>query len=357
VHAPEPDAGRYRRYLAQEFDNVVLYRRLAEEAEGEHRDVLLELAAAEERHARYWQQKLAELGLPSGGVGQHRASIPTRLLSFLARRLGVRTIVPLLERVEAAERGRYGDEPELGVGMAADELVHAELVSGLAPAWRARASGSLRAGVFGLNDGLVSNLALVMGMAGGSASANTVLLAGLAGLVAGAGSMAAGEYISVKSQQELLEGDRPPTADELAAVAAEGSVAQLELLMRLRGLDAEEASDIASRGDHEAAAAALARSQPDMAGLGSPVGAAASSFVAFASGAAIPVLPFLIASGPAALAVAAALAGLALFVVGAVISLLTNRSMIRSALRQLAIGAFTALGTYLVGVAVGSVVG
>jgi VIT1/CCC1 family predicted Fe2+/Mn2+ transporter len=353
----EPAAGRYRRYLDQEFDNVVLYRRLAEEAEGEHRNVLLELAAAEERHARYWQDKLAELGLTSEEVGQHRTRPLTRLLSLLARRLGVRTIVPLLERLEAAERGRYGNEPDLGEGMAADELVHAQLVAGLAPAWRARASGSLRAGVFGMNDGLVSNLALVMGMAGGNAHGDIVLLAGLAGLMAGAGSMAAGEYISVKSQQELLEGDRPPSPEELAAIAAEGSVAQLELLMRLRGLDAHEASEIAARGDHEAAAAAFARAQPDMASVGSPTGAARSSFVAFASGAAIPVLPFFATSGAAALAIAGALAGLALFIVGALISILTNRSVLRSGIRQLSIGAITALGTYLVGLTVGSLVG
>jgi VIT1/CCC1 family predicted Fe2+/Mn2+ transporter len=211
--------------------------------------------------------------------------------------------------------------------------------------------------VFGMNDGLVSNLALVMGMAGGHAGGNTVLLAGLAGLVAGAGSMAAGEYISVKSQRELLEGDRPPSAEELAAIAAEGSVTQLELLMRLRGLDAQEASDIASRRDHEAAAAAFVRAEPDLAGLGSPAGAAVSSFLAFASGAAIPVLPFLVGSGAAALAVAAVLAGLALFVVGALISLLTHRSVLRSGLRQLGIGALTAVGTFVVGLTVGSVVG
>jgi vacuolar iron transporter family protein len=269
----------------------------------------------------------------------------------------VRRIVPLLERVEAAERGRYGGEPDLGQGMAADELVHAQLVAGLAPAWRTRASGSLRASVFGMNDGLVSNLALVMGMAGGNAAAGTVLLAGLAGLVAGAGSMAAGEYISVKSQRELLEGDRPPSLEELQAIAAEGSVGQLELLMRLRGLDPEEASDIAGRGDPEAAAAAFARHRPDTAGLGSPGGAAASSFVAFASGAAIPVIPFFFRSGAVALAAAAGLAGLALFVVGALISLLTTRPLLRSGARQLAIGALTAAGTYVVGLTVGSFVG
>jgi len=335
----------------------VLYRRLAERAEGEHRDVLLALAEAEERHARYWQSKLADLGLPPGDVAQHRPTPLTRLLSWLARRLGVRTIVPLLERVEAAERGRYGKESEVGEGMAADELVHAQLVAGLAPAWRTRASGSLRASVFGMNDGLVSNLALVMGMAGGHAGASTVLLAGLAGLVAGAGSMAAGEYISVKSQRELLEGDRPPSLEELQAIAAEGSVTQLELLMRLRGLDPEEASDIAARADPEAAAAAFARARPDTAGLGSPGGAAASSFVAFAAGAAIPVVPFFFGSGTAALAAAAGLAGIVLFIVGALISLLTNRPVVRSGARQLAIGAVTAAGTYVVGLTVGSIVG
>ena len=352
-----PDVRRYRRYVAQEFDNAVLYRRLADTAEGEHREVLLELAAAEERHARYWQEKLTELGHAVGDVAGHRPARGTRLVSWLARRLGVRRIVPLLERLEAAERGRYGNEPEAAAGMAADELVHAQLVAGLAPAWRTRASGSLRASVFGLNDGLVSNLALVMGMAGGNASNDTVLLAGLAGLVAGAGSMAAGEYISVKSQRELLEGDRAPTPEELQLFTAEGSGAQVELLMRLRGLDSDRASDIAARGDHEAAALAFAEATPDLTGLGSPLGAARSSFVAFATGAVLPVMPYLMAGGGAALAGAAALAGVALFGVGALISLLTGRPLLRSGLRQLTIGAATAAGTYVVGLTVGAAVG
>lgn len=354
--ARKSDLGRYRRYLALEFDNAVLYRRLAALAEGEHREVLLELAAAEERHARYWQEKLAELGVATEGRAGHRPAATTRLLAWLARRLGVQTIVPLLERVEAAERGRYGDEPQAAPGIAADELIHAQLVAGLAPAWRTRASGSLRAGVFGVNDGLVSNLALVVGMAGGGAGSEVVLLAGLAGLVAGAGSMAAGEFISVKSQRELLEGERPPTGEELRAVA-DGPLPQFELLMRVQGLEPEDASVIASRRDPEAAAEALARARPDVAGLGSPGGAAASSFLAFAAGAAVPVLPFLVASGGAALGSAAALAGLALFAVGSLLSLLTGRPLLRSGLRQLAIGALAATGTYLVGRAVGLAVG
>lgn len=351
-----PDVRRYRRYVDQEFENVVLYRRLAQDAEPEHREVLLELAAAEERHARYWQQKLAELGL-SAGVDEHRPARGTRLLSWLARHFGLRTIVPVLERLEAAERGRYGHDPEAAsAGMTTDELVHAQLVAGLSPAWRTRASGSLRATVFGLNDGLVSNLALVMGMEGGNADRNVVLLAGLAGLVAGAGSMAAGEYISVRSQRELLEGNRPPTADELRAVVAEGSVAQLELLMRLRGVATGRAAEIANRGDHRAAAEAFAEAEPDLAGLGSPGGAALSSFIAFAAGAALPVIPFAVTSGGTALAGASVLAGIALFAVGSTISLLTNRPLLRSGTRQLLIGALTATGTYLIGLAFDAII-
>jgi vacuolar iron transporter family protein len=215
----------------------------------------------------------------------------------------------------------------------------------------------LRAGVFGLNDGLVSNLALVAGMTGGDAGRDVVLLAGLAGLVAGAGSMAAGEYISVRSQHELLEGQRPPTEEELRALVSVGAVAPIELLMRLRGFDVNQASQIAERNDPRAVADFLAEPRPELTALGSPAGAALSSFVAFAAGAAIPVAPFAVASGTAALLIACGLAGLALFVVGSTISLVTNRPLLRSGLRQLLIGTLTAGGTYLVGLSVGSVIG
>ena len=163
--------------------------------------------------------------------------------------------------------------------------------------------------------------------------------------------MAAGEYISVRSQRELLEGNRPPTAEELRAVVDEGSLAQLELLMRLRGLDAGRAAEIADRRDHRAAAELFAEAEPDLAGLGSPVGAALSSFIAFAAGATLPVVPFMITSGATALTAASVLAGIALFAVGSTISLLTHRPLLRSGVRQLLIGALTAAGTYLVGLA------
>ena len=334
-----PDHRRYRRHLERELDNVALYRSLAEESDGEHREVLLELAAAEERHAEYWRAKLVELGMPAPAATAHRAGLGPRSLAWLARRVGVSRVVPLLERVEAGERARYDVEPGAGPALAADEQVHAHLVASLAPAWRTRAASSVRAAVFGVNDGLVSNLSLVMGMAGGNASNNVVLLAGVAGLVAGAASMAAGEFISVKSQRELVEGGFPLGSAELAAMADRDPVA-FELLIRARTAALDDGD-----GDR--------RDAEDAAGLGSPFAAAAYSFVAFAAGAFVPVAPFVVAAGTAALVTAAVLAAIALFLVGAGLSLVTNRPATRAGLRQLGIGGVAAGLTYLVGTLVG----
>ncbi|MGI9022816.1 MAG: VIT1/CCC1 transporter family protein [Acidimicrobiales bacterium] len=335
------DLRRYRRHMTRELDNASLYRALAGSAEGEHREVLLELAAAEQRHAQFWQAKLRELGVAVPAAADHRPGVTARFLAWFGRRLGVRRVVPLLERLEAGERTRYDDEAEATTTMMAEERIHAELVASLAPAWRSRASSSIRAAVFGVNDGLVSNLSLVMGMAGGQASTTTVLLAGMAGLVAGAGSMGAGEYISVKSQRELVEAGTRLGPAELAVMAERDPVA-FELLARTWVFD------------DTTAAPPPPDTTGDVAALGSPLAAALYSSVAFSAGAAIPVLPFFVIAGAAALAVAAALAGVALFFVGAAISLITNRGVVRSGLRQLAVGAIAAMGTYAVGRAVGA---
>lgn len=340
-----PDHRRYRRHLDRELDNVALYRSLAAGSEGEHREVLLELAAAEERHAEYWRAKLVDLGMPAPPATGHRAGLGSRSLAWLARRVGVSRVVPLLERVEAGERARYDLEPGIGAALAADEQVHAHLVASLAPAWRARAASSVRAAVFGVNDGLVSNLSLVMGMAGGNASTKVVLLAGVAGLVAGAASMAAGEFISVKSQRELVDAGTILGSVELAAMAERDPVA-FELLIRAHARAAAGDADRDGGGPRADGAA-------DVAGLGSPLAAAAYSFVAFAGGAFVPVAPFLVAAGTAALVTAAALAAVALFLVGAGLSLVTNRPAATAGLRQLAIGGIAATLTYLVGRAVG----
>jgi VIT1/CCC1 family predicted Fe2+/Mn2+ transporter len=222
---------------------------------------------------------------------------------------------------------------------------------------RAGRSGTLRAVIFGVSDGLVSNLALVMGVAGATTDESTfVVTAGIAGLLAGAFSMAAGEYISMQSQRELYERQIALERAELEAMPDEEE-AELASLYRAKGFTTEEASAIARRllAEPERALDTLVREElgldPDE--LGSPWGAAAGSFVAFAVGAVVPVLPYLLSSGTSAFVASLALSLGALFAVGAGVSLLTGRGVLFSGLRQVAIGAAAAAVTFAVGSAIG----
>jgi VIT1/CCC1 family predicted Fe2+/Mn2+ transporter len=225
---------------------------------------------------------------------------------------------------------------------------------------RAGGPATLRAVIFGVSDGLVSNLALVMGVAGASQGQGSfVLLAGIAGLLAGAFSMAAGEYISMQSQRELFERQIALEKAELEAMPQEEQ-AELAHLYRAKGFTQAEAEAIAARmfGDPEHALDTLVREELglDPNELGSPWGAAGGSFVAFGVGALIPVIPYLLSSGSAAFLVAIGLSLAALFAVGAGVSLLTGRSLLFSGSRQVLIGATAAIVTYVVGNAIGAVV-
>jgi VIT1/CCC1 family predicted Fe2+/Mn2+ transporter len=217
-------------------------------------------------------------------------------------------------------------------------------------------SGTLRAAVFGVNDGLVSNLALVMGFAGAATGNEIIVLAGVAGLLAGAFSMAAGEYISMQSQKELFERQIEVEREELRFMP-EKEREELAALYRSKGLSAEEAELVSTRlmQDPEAALDTKLREElgldPDE--LGSPWGAAGWSFAAFALGAFIPLLPFLLTSGVQAIVFSSLLALVALFIVGALVSLLTGRGLLFSGLRQCAIGGGTAVVTYVVGSIIG----
>jgi vacuolar iron transporter family protein len=350
---------RYRRYLAAERDSAAVYRAMAERTRGEPREILLGLAEAEERHASHWADLLEELGeaRPSiDGRPGRRASV----LTFLARRLGLRAVVPLLERGEAAEISRYDEEPAAPDHMVVDERVHARVVSSLFPSWRTRTSGSLRAATFGVNDGLVSNVSLVMGVAGAQSGDGAILLAGLAGLIGGGLSMGIGEWISVTSQRELWKGEVQLDEDHLDALPDDGAN-ELALLLRAKGMHEEEAAGAASKllGDRQTAARLLASEKLgfDAEALGSPWGAALSNFSAFVVGAAVPVLPYVFGSGQAAFVGAIVGAALALFIVGASISLITYRPMLWVGFRQLGIGTLAAATTYAVGMLIGTGVG
>jgi VIT1/CCC1 family predicted Fe2+/Mn2+ transporter len=221
---------------------------------------------------------------------------------------------------------------------------------------RAGQTGTLRATIFGVNDGLVSNLALVMGVAGAAAGPQVILLAGIAGLLAGAFSMAAGEWISMQSQRELFERQIALERAELAAIPEEEEI-ELALIYRRKGFSEDEARAIAHRlmADPEAALDTLVREELglDPQQLGSPWGAAIGSFLAFAGGAILPVLPYLLRGDAIAFWVALGASLVALFLVGVAVSLLTGRNALFSGLRQSLIGGAAAAVTYGVGAVVG----
>jgi VIT1/CCC1 family predicted Fe2+/Mn2+ transporter len=211
--------------------------------------------------------------------------------------------------------------------------------------------GTLRAGVFGVNDGLVSNTCLVMGVAGAAVEPSVLVLTGVAGLLAGAFSMAAGEYVSMLSQREMFEHQIAQEKDELERYPKE-EAEELALIYAARGIPLKEARDVANHliANPEKALDALAREElglnPD--DLGSPTGAALSSFIAFSIGASLPIIPFLLKLSHG-IVVAAAMSGTALFVVGAVLSLFSGRSALLGGARMLSIGSVAAVATYFIG--------
>ena len=354
VAAPSPGAlRRWRRHLADERLEATLYRELAARRTGEERAILLALAEAEARHAAHWADLLGERA-----TDRSRPRLRSQLLVLLARRFGSVFVLALAQRAET--RSPYTDDVDATRAMAADEQIHAEVVRGLAERGRAQISGSFRAAVFGANDGLVSNLALVIGVAAGGVGGSTVLLIGLAGLLSGALSMAAGEFISVRSQRELLEASTPGVSHREAYPHLDVDANELALVYRARGMPTDQAQRHADEqlrvwpaGEEQAPGRS---SDHELVGGG--LSAALSSFVFFASGAAIPILPFLLGlSGAPALLLATVLVGAALLLTGATVGMLSGAPPLRRALRQLAVGAGAAGATFLLGQVFGATVG
>jgi VIT1/CCC1 family predicted Fe2+/Mn2+ transporter len=368
VVATAPDSKRIRHLkemYADEVNGGELFRGLAEYADDDRRQVFLQLAAAESRHAEHWARLLREAGVEPRAP---KRPFRVRALCFLARLLGTEAVLPLMLRTEAAEADRYREDAEATDAMAAQEAAAGRTIAamqGIPEGGRIARSegrhrtgigGVLRASVFGVNDGLVSNFSLVMGVAGGTSNNSIVLLAGIAGLVAGAFSMSSGEWISIRSQRELYENELRIEREELHAFPDEERE-ELEMIYRAKGIPPEDAralvASIMNRDD--VALDTLAREELglDPRTLGSPWVAASSSFLAFALGASLPVIPFLFGSGDAATAVAAALSILALLGVGAATSIFTGRHAGRSGLRMALIGTSVAVVTFFVGKLVG----
>ena len=358
MSAPETPTARDRRrwaqYLVNERAEAQVYRHLATRREGEEREILLALAEAEGRHEAHW------LGLLGGEPARlPSADVRTRVLGWMARTFGSIFVLALAQNAEA--RSPYERDPSATAAMAADEKIHYEVVRGLAARGRRRLSGTFRAAVFGANDGLVSNLALVMGIGATGVAPQFVLFSGIAGLLAGALSMGAGEFVSVRSQRELLAATEPNNFADDVLPDLDLDANELALVYRTRGMPLPEALEMARRV--VAAAQEADRAQPYQRPLevadehemvGGAWGAALSSFLFFSSGAIIPVLPWIFGlSGTAAIITALVLVGIALLATGATVGVLSGGPPLRRGLRQLAIGFGAAAVTYVLGLIFG----
>lgn len=365
------DPNRYKENRQDELDSAALYHALAEaEEQPELSQVYRRLAEVEEQHAGFWEEKLREAGAE---VTPHKTGWRSRTLAALARRFGPQFVLPTINALEQADsQGYAGQEESRGTPLPAEERSHARLLRTItAPGFgveggalaqlegrhRAASGNALRAAVLGANDGLLSNFSLVMGVAGAAFSAQTILITGLAGLLAGAGSMAMGEWISVQSSRELYERQISIEAEELRLIPDEEEE-ELALIYQAKGVPEEEARRTAVRiiADEKTALDTLAREElgidPEELG-GSAWTAAITSFILFAIGAIIPVAPFVFLSGIGAVALSVALSALALFGMGALITLLTGRSVLFSGMRQVLVGLAAAALTYGVGTLIG----
>ncbi|MDK8545236.1 VIT1/CCC1 transporter family protein [Corynebacterium pseudodiphtheriticum] len=390
----EEQLERWRRYLANERSEAAVYKTLAARQKNpEDREILSKIAEAESRHQRYWRDKLGDqLGSP------RKADFNTRLLGFLAKVFGSVFTLALMQSAES--RSPYLADEDASDQLAMDEKVHAEVVRGLATRSRERMSGTFRAAVFGVNDGLVSNLALVLGVLGSGVGSTVVLITGVSGLLAGALSMAAGEFISVKSQNELLGASTPQTSSSAMAANVDVEANELALVFRARGMSEAEAQykadQLFARISHSAESYAEsfgggghspenpgpenpstesagpenpntevrggeAAEDEEFAEAHTPGGAweaAISSFCFFAGGALLPILPFIFgASTTLGAVIAVVLVSLALLITGAVTGILSGKPPAWRGLRQLLIGLGAAGITYLLGLAFGGVVG
>lgn len=366
------EAVRYRTNWQDEIDSAALYRTIAEvESNSSLAEVYRRLAATEESHARFWEERLRALGQP---VPPPTPSWRSRVLGWLARRFGPQFVLPTITSLEQADSHGYDTQPEAqGSPLPAEERSHARLlrtitaplgsgleggaIAQLEGRHRAASGNALRAAVLGANDGLVSNLSLVMGVAGAELSGQAILITGLAGLLAGAASMAMGEWLSVQSSRELEQRQVGIEREELEMFPDEEEE-ELALIYQAKGLSEEQARTLAARlvADQATALDTLAREElgidPETLG-GSPWEAAATSFVLFSIGAIVPVIPFFFLTGGPAVIVSLVLSTVALFLIGAGITLMTGRGVLFTGMRQVVFGLAAAGVTYGVGRLIG----
>lgn len=373
------DSRKTAEYIANwqdERNSAALYRAIAEvEQNPQLRGVYRRLAETEEKHSYFWEAKLRGAGQPTP---HFKLNWRTRTLIFLARRFGPAFVLPNIEPLEQIDSHKYNRQPEARAGgLPQQEQSHARLlraitsnirgshvglegrqIAQLEGRHRAIGGNALRAAVLGANDGLLSNFSLVMGVSGAALGGKSALITGVAGLLSGACSMALGEWLSVQSSRELYERQIRVERQEVIEIPEE-EAEELALIYQAKGLPEDDAKSLARKiiQDETAALDTMAREElginPEELG-GSPWAAAGASFCLFAVGAVIPVIPFFFLSGGLGVAFSAALSALALFGIGAGITLLTGRDALYSGLRQVLFGLLAAAITFGLGRAIGA---
>lgn len=372
--ATAQDIRRWRANFKDEIGSAWLYRQIAAGEDNELLSSVYErLARTEERHAEFWADRIRRAGHE---VPALRPGWRSRMLGWLAKRYGAEFVLPTVSSLEQADAGAYDRQSDAArSSLPTEERSHARLLSeisgrggmeGRAVArfegrHRAASANALRAAVLGANDGLLSNFSLVMGVAGAQLDNSEILITGLAGLLAGAGSMAMGEWISVQNARELFSRQIAIEREELREFPDEERE-ELALIYEAKGLPQAQARQVAERiiAEPEGALDTLAREElgvdPEELG-GSALTAAATSFVLFAIGAIFPVAPFLFFDGELAIGLSIALSVVGLFAIGALITLLTGRNAAFSGARQVVIGMAAAALTFGVGTLIGASVG
>jgi vacuolar iron transporter family protein len=365
------DIKRFRANLKEEVDGAALYRRLASAEKDPSLSALYsKLAESEDRHLALWESKLREAG---ADVPQFQPSLRVKALGWIARRFGTKVVTPIVTRMEVNATAMYDDQPEaVEHGLPADERSHARIfreisrhgspersplnIAEIEGRHRLGTGNALRAAVLGVNDGLMSSVSLVMGVAGADPGRSFVLLTGVAGLIAGSFSMALGEWLSVRSSAESFERQVAVEREELEMMPEEEE-AELTLIYQAKGFTEAEARQAAKRIIQNPVTAldTLTREELGMSAgeVGNAWVAGSTSFFLFAIGAILPVIPWIFVGGTTAVVLSAIAAGLGLFLAGAVTTLFTGRSVLFSGSRMLVFGVVAASVTFLIGKAIG----
>lgn len=340
---PKSDNASQRDSWVAEKRSAYLYRKLAQNTKGNERQLFDKLAAEADEQAEIWAKAISASGDKKPLL--LKIDVRTRLVAVLVRWFSPKQLATILAGMKIRGMSLYFAPKENGhpIPTSVEEIGARHKMSH---------ANNLRAAVFGVNDGLVSNASLILGMMGAHSNPGTVIVAGIAGLLAGAFSMAAGEFVSVRSQRDLFEYQIELEREELE-MYPEAETAELALIYQARGLDKDHAEKLA-KALMENPAHALDTLARDELGINpndlvSPWGAAISSFLSFVLGAFLPMIPYVIDKHSHHLPSVITLTAGGLFVIGMLISLFTGRNGLKGGLRMLLIGLSAGAATYLIG--------